>query len=40
MAQNLYAITMFIVNNSEYFAEHSELYNIKTRNNKNLSQPQ
>ena len=31
---------MFVVNNGEYFTENSELYNIKTRNNRNLFQAQ
>ena len=31
---------MFVVSNREHFMENSELYDIKTRNNKNLFQPQ
>ena len=31
---------MFVVSNREYFTENSELYDVKTRNNKNLFQPQ
>jgi len=40
MAQNTYSITMFVVNNTDYFKENSKLYDIKIRNNKNLFQPQ
>jgi hypothetical protein len=40
MAQYIYSVTVFVVNNREYFMENSELYDIKTRNNKNLLQPQ
>jgi hypothetical protein len=40
MAQDIYSITVFIVNNKGYFAEDSKLYDIKTRNNENLFQPQ
>ena len=38
-AQYIYSITMLIVTNKEYFMENSTLYDIKTRNNKNLFQP-
>ena len=31
---------MFVVNKRDYFKENSKLYDIKTRNNKNLFQPQ
>jgi hypothetical protein len=40
MAQHTNSITIFIVNNREYFMENSKLYDIKTRKNKNLFQPQ
>jgi hypothetical protein len=40
MAQNIYSITVFIVNNKGYFTEDSKLYDIKTKNNENLFQPQ
>jgi len=40
MAQDIYSITVFIVNNKGYFMEDSKLYDIKTRNNENLFQPQ
>jgi arginine/lysine/ornithine decarboxylase len=40
MAQYIYSITMFVVNNRDYFKENSKLYDIKTRYNKNLFQPQ
>jgi len=40
MAQYVYSITTFVANNREYFTENSELYDIQTRNNKNLFQPQ
>lgn len=33
-------ITMLIFNNREYFMDSSELYNIKTRNNKTLLKSQ
>ena len=39
-AQCIYTITVFIFSNREYFTEISELYNIKTRNNKTLFQSQ
>jgi len=39
-AQYIQSITMFIVNNIEYFTENSKLYDTKTRNYKNLFQPQ
>jgi hypothetical protein len=39
-AQSIYSKTMCVVNNREYFMENSELYDSKTRNNKNLLQPQ
>jgi hypothetical protein len=39
MAQYIYSITMFVVNNRDYFKENSNLHDIKTRNNKNLFQP-
>jgi len=39
-AQHIYSTTMFIVNNRQYFTENSKLYDIKTRKNKNLFQPQ
>ena len=39
MSQYVYSITVFVVNN-EYFMENSKLYDIKTRHNKNLFQPQ
>ena len=40
MAQYIYSITVFAANNRQFFMENSELYDIKTGNNKNLSQPQ
>jgi hypothetical protein len=40
MAQDIYSITVFIVNNKEFFTENSTLYDIKTINNENLFQPQ
>jgi hypothetical protein len=40
MFQYTYTKTVFLVNNKEYFKENSELYDIKTRNNKNSFQPQ
>ena len=39
-AQYTYSMTVFVVNNWEYFTENSKLYDIKTRNNKNLFQRQ
>jgi len=39
-AQHIYSITMFVLNNRQYFMENSKLWNIKTRKNKNLFQPQ
>ena len=40
MAQHIYTITVFIVNNRKYFTANSELHDIITRKNKNLFQPQ
>ena len=40
MAQYIYSTTMFVINNRQHFNENSKLYDIKTRNNKNLFQPQ
>jgi hypothetical protein len=38
--QYIYSITVFVVNNRQYFMENSKLYDIETRKNKNLFQPQ
>jgi hypothetical protein len=39
-AQCIYTITVFVFRNREYFMDNSELYNIKSRNNKTLFQSQ
>ena len=38
--QYIYSITVFVVNNRQYFMENSKLYDIEIRKNKNLFQPQ
>jgi hypothetical protein len=40
MAQYIYTITVFVVNNRKYFTANSKSYYIRTRKNKNLFQPQ
>jgi hypothetical protein len=40
MAQYIHSITMFVVNNREFFTENSKLYYVKTINYNNLFQPQ
>jgi len=39
-SSTIHSVILFVVNNGEYFTENSELYDIKTRNNTNLFQPQ
>ena len=40
MAEHIYSVTVFVVNNRQYFSDSSKLYDTKTRKNKNLLQPQ
>ena len=37
---HIFCKCVFVVSNREYFMENSELYDVKTRNKKNLFQPQ
>jgi hypothetical protein len=38
-SSTIYSVTVFVVNNGEYITENSELYDIKTWNNRKLFQP-